>query len=65
MFKKLVQKLNCWTGGHDWTSAVQEGIPATQEQLESGLNGFFEYAELYCKHCGKRSKLDRKDLYDD
>lgn len=38
-------------GGHDYTCALDEGIKATPEQLES-VDGFFDYAKMYCKNCG-------------
>jgi len=43
-------------GDHNWTSAVQENIKPTPEQLSS-VAGFFDYAKLYCKDCKKESKI--------
>jgi len=40
-------------GSHDWTCAAKEGIPPTQEQLQGGLVGFWEYAKMYCRRCPK------------
>ncbi len=45
---------------HNWTSAAQEGFPPTQEQVDSGINGFKDYAVMYCKDCGKISKLSHE-----
>lgn len=44
---------------HDWTCAAAEGIPATPEQLASGIDGFYDYAKMYCKRCGKESQISR------
>lgn len=45
---------------HQWTSAHQEGIKPTKEQLESGVFGFKKYAKMYCKRCGHESKYNLK-----
>jgi hypothetical protein len=37
---------------HKWTCAAEKGIKPTQEQLNSGLLGFYEYAKMYCERCG-------------
>jgi len=47
-------------GSHAWTCAAQEGIPATDEQLNSGIKGFKDYARMYCKRCGQESEVSRK-----
>lgn len=47
-------------GHHDWTCAAAEGIPATPEQLKGGLAGFWDYATMYCKRCGKENELSKK-----
>lgn len=44
---------------HDWTCAAAEGIPATPEQLANGIDGFYSYAKMYCKRCGKESEISR------
>jgi len=44
---------------HDWTCAAAEGIPATPEQLTNGIEGFYDYAKMYCKQCGKESQISR------
>jgi len=38
---------------HNWTCAAQEGIKPSEEQLQNGVDGFFDYAKMYCKDCGK------------
>ena len=50
---KLIGKFKCLIGEHHWTSAIEEGIKPSHEQLKSGVNGFFNYATMYCKRCGK------------
>jgi hypothetical protein len=45
---------------HDWTSAAQQGIPPTPEQLKAGIAGFNSYATMYCKRCGHISKLSNR-----
>lgn len=45
---------------HKWTSAQEQGIPPTKEQLESGIKGFCDYAKMYCKICGTESELSKK-----
>ena len=57
-----MHKFNCFTGMHEWTSANEQGIEATPEQLNAGVVGFFEYAKMYCKHCGKVSDISQKHL---
>lgn len=42
---------------HDWTSKSMEGVQPTKEELDSGVEGFNNYAQMYCKRCGKKSKL--------
>ena len=49
-------KLKCWFLGHDWTTAENEGISPTKEQLDSGVKGFWDYAKMYCKRCGHEYK---------
>ena len=46
---------------HKWTSAVQQGILATPEQL-STIEGFWNYAAMYCDRCGHISELSKKKL---
>jgi hypothetical protein len=51
MITKIKNWFLCWLS-HDWTCADMEGIPATKEQLEGGVDGFVDYAKLYCRRCG-------------
>lgn len=47
-------KLACLIGDHDWTSAAEQGIQPTKEQLKLDIiSGFKDYAKMYCKRCGK------------
>lgn len=46
---------------HKWTSAVQQGIKPTPEQLSS-IEGFADYATMYCERCGHVSELSKKML---
>ena len=43
---------------HKWTSAAEEGIEPTKEQLQNGLDGFLDYAAIYCKRCGTSHTLN-------
>jgi len=57
----LIKFWQCWIWRfHDWTCAAAEGIPATQEQLDGGIEGFYSYAKMYCKRCGKISDLSKR-----
>lgn len=58
MFQKLLGKLACWTGSHDWTCNASEDIPPTDEQTKAGVYGFYDYARMYCKRCRKESGLN-------
>ena len=44
---------------HDWTCAAAEGVQATPEQLANGVDGFYDYAKMYCKRCGNESEISR------
>ena len=58
--KSILGFLTCYMlGSHDWTSAAQEGVKPTKEQLKS-IAGFYEYSNMYCKKCGKESNLNFK-----
>lgn len=51
---KLLTFLKCHLlGSHNWTCAAKEGIRPTVYQLDDGEKGFWEYARMYCKDCGK------------
>jgi hypothetical protein len=45
---------------HKWTSNAEKGIKPTKEQLEKGIEGFNDYAKVYCEICGTESKLSKK-----
>ncbi|CAG7581489.1 MAG: hypothetical protein SLAVMIC_00867 [uncultured marine phage] len=45
---------------HNWTCKAQEGIDPTPEQVSRGKKGFIEYSKMYCKTCGKESKLNKE-----
>ena len=49
----VVRFLKCLIGLHDWTYAANEGVKATQEQLDAGIDGFWDYAKMYCRGCGR------------
>lgn len=55
MFRKLKQ----FFCHHDWTCAAIEGIEPTAEQL-LGLEGFKDYAKMYCRKCEYESKLNER-----
>lgn len=42
---------------HEWTCDAAEGIKPTPEQVAGGVDGFYDYAKMYCKRCGKVSDL--------
>lgn len=44
---------------HTWTSQAMEDKPPTAEQLKS-IEGFFDYAKLYCKKCKYESDLNKR-----
>ncbi len=47
-------------GDHDWTCKAEQGIKPTKGQSDMGIAGFWAYATMYCKHCGKISDLSKK-----
>jgi hypothetical protein len=44
---------------HEWTSAAQQGVAPTKEQLAGGITGFWDYAKMYCTRCGHVSGLSK------
>ena len=42
---------------HVWTSKAEQGIKPTPEQINGGVDGFWDYAEVYCSKCGETSSL--------
>lgn len=63
VIRKIIRKiLLCWMLGlHDWTSKASEGIPPDESEKGSEL-GFWLYAKMYCKKCGKVSPLSKKQI---
>jgi hypothetical protein len=55
----MIKKIICWLKGHQWTCHAMKGIKPTPEQLQS-LEGFLDYARMYCSRCGAMSKLNKK-----
>ena len=51
LLRKLLNYLKCQFLGHDYTCAVDEGIPPTSEQLNNIPEGFHDYAKTYCRRC--------------
>ncbi len=53
---KAIQKIfKCYMlKWHDWTCAASEGLPPTEAQLRGGVEGFWDYATMYCKRCGRK-----------
>jgi hypothetical protein len=59
----MLTKINGWLAcrvlkSHDWTCAAKQGIQPTKEQIrlaaeENSLEGFYDYAKMYCSRCGK------------
>lgn len=61
----MIKKIKCWSIGHDWTCAAEEGIPATKEQMNGGVAGFWSYAQMYCKRCGEISSMGYRPMKTD
>jgi len=57
---KIFRKILCFMGDHDWTCKAEQGIKPTKGQSDMGIAGFWAYATMYCKHCGKISDLSKK-----
>ena len=51
IFKNPIKAIPCLLMMHDWTCAAGEGIKPTQKQLDDGIDGFYDYATMYCKRC--------------
>jgi len=50
--KRFINRLICQIIAHNWTCKANEGIAPTKQQLSSGMDGFKDYARMYCKRCG-------------
>lgn len=45
--------VKCWIlQAHDWSCMAADGKPPTEAQLRGGVEGFWDYATMYCKRCG-------------
>ena len=60
--RKLFLKINCLLGFHEWTCNAEQNIKPTKEQLKS-IEGFRDYAVMYCVYCKKISKLSRRNQW--
>jgi len=58
---KLIQQIYCLFGFHEWTCNADQNIKATQAQINNGIDGFWDYAKMYCKHCKTESKLNSRN----
>ena len=54
----MIKYLRCFFS-HEWTSSAQEGKQPTAKQLHNGVDGFWDYATMYCKRCGHVSELSK------
>lgn len=59
--KRFLRALLCSIGHHAWTTAAEQGIKPTIEQLSNPFVGFWEYAAMFCKHCGKESEISKEE----
>ena len=57
--REILGWISCRAGGHDWTCAHDQGINVTQAQVDAGVDGFLDYAKMYCSRCGHVSRLSR------
>lgn len=57
--ERLLSWFLCKVGDHDWTTSANEGKKPTTQQAQGGILGFWDYAKMYCKKCGKISDLNR------
>jgi hypothetical protein len=56
--KKILQWISCHImNDHDWTCNADRGIKPTEKQMKN-WSGLKEYSKMYCKYCGKMSKLN-------
>jgi len=54
----MLQKLWCFLGMHEWTCDADQQIPPTKKQINNGMDGYWDYAKMYCKHCKTESELN-------
>ena len=57
----MLDKIKCFFDMHDWTNKYEQGIAPDPKQIKN-VNGFFKYAALYCKHCGKVSEVSKEAI---
>jgi len=53
MIKQILRRIQCFFVGHVYTCDAAKGITATEEQLKAGIDGFLDYANMYCDRCDK------------
>lgn len=54
--KKIKRWILCHIlGHHQWTSDAMQNIDPTDEQIQMGITGYWDYARLFCLHCGKNN----------
>jgi hypothetical protein len=52
LLRRLLGRLACAFGNHDYTSLHEQGIPPDPERVKADPEGYFwEYAALRCKRC--------------
>jgi hypothetical protein len=55
--KRLLGRLLCLIGDHDWTCKASQGIQPSADEVRDGYAGFLRYAAMYCARCGYGSAL--------
>lgn len=51
----LMQRFNCFTGLHDWTSRIEMGAKPDPDRIKADPTGyFFMFAAPICRHCPKQ-----------
>jgi len=56
----IMRRLWCMLGWHEWTCAAEQGVPATYDQIADPFWGYWDYAKMYCRHCGAESELSKQ-----
>jgi len=56
------QKIKCFFGIHEWVSMWDYEKPTIPENADTKiiLDIFYQYTNLYCKHCGKPSQFNMR-----
>lgn len=52
----------CFWLTHDWTCKAEQGIDPTRSEIDQGVPGFYHYATMYCKRCGKEYQYDQTQV---